>query len=274
MALWIQNLVHLLRSRLLICIILFSMVVQYYAVKLAKSAALYMSLSVQGSGTVIQESESYFVAVVASYFAGTFLAVVYGAWIAPYLHRGPRSALTHMLPISRWAFPAAHALTFLVLLVVQFITLIWALGANVGWETVFSAAFPWKGVLICFALQGISFYVILFGAAASSMVLGSLPTFFLTNMVCTALVFARAAVDFSESDLASRLGNATPMSNLKRLLEMLPPMGDLLKDMRVAFVKQSFPTEHLALWAIWLALFVICFRWRLSYPHKVRSSEG
>ncbi len=273
-ALWAQNFIHLLRSRLLIFIALFSMVVQYYAVKLVKSATVYLSLSVQGNETLIQESESYFVAVIASYFAGTFLAAVYGAWIAPYLHRGSRSALTHMLPISRWAFPAAHALTFGVLLLFQFLTLVWALGANLGWQSVLSSGFPWKGILCCFVLQGLSLYVILFGAAATSMMLGSLPTFFLTNIVCSGLVVARLLVYFSESSFAEKMGNTGPMSNIKWVLEKMPPMGDLLFDLRTAFESQRLPTEHLALWAIWLAAFVVCFRWTLSFPHKVRASEG
>jgi hypothetical protein len=279
-ALWFQNLVHLFRSRLLIFIVLFSVVVQYYAVKLVKSATMYVSFSVQGNTGLVRESESYFVAVIASYFAGTFLAGVYGAWIAPYLHRGPRSALTHMLPVSRWAFPAAHALTFAVLLLVQFATLIWALGANVGWEGVLSSEFPWKGMIFCFLLQSLSFYVILFGAASASMMLGSLPTFFLTNLACSALVALRAVVYFSESPIAGQIGSGAQiqgtgsMLNLKWILQKLPPLGELMVDMRWAFEKQQLPTGNLALWAIWLAAFVIWFRWRLSYPQRVKASEG
>ncbi len=279
-ALWTQNLIHLVRSRLLIFILLFSTAVQYFAVKLVSSVSLYITTSAQMNQSLVKESDSYFVAVVASYFAGTFLAAVYGAWIAPYLHRGSRSALTHMLPISRWAFPAAHALTFGVLLVLQFFTLLWALGANMGWDHVLTSSFPWKGVILCLLLQSLSFYVILFGSAAMSMLIGSLPTFFLANLACSALVAARAIVFFSESRIAGEIGTGTQMSGtgsmntLRTILDVLPPMGGLFIDLRKAFETQSLPTENLALWAIWLAAFVVWFRWRLSYPQKVRSSEG
>jgi hypothetical protein len=273
-ALWLQDLIHLFRSRLLAFIILFSVAVQYFAVKLVKSATLYISFSIQGSSGLIQESESYFVALLASCFAGIFLAAVYGTWIAPYLHRGPRSALTHMLPVSRWYFPAAHALAFAVLLVIQALALVWSLGVNLGWAKVFSADFPLKGIAWGFLLQTLAFYVVLFGTAASSMTLGALPTFFLTYLSCGALTVARALLFFENNPLAEELGATGFVANVRWIISKLPPVGDLLVDMRVAFTKQVLPTQHLALWAIWLVAFVIWFRWRLGSPQKIRSSEG
>lgn len=273
-ALWIQDLLHLVRSRLLAFIVLFSLGVQYGAVKLAKSASLYLTINTMGNVKTIQESESYFVALVASCFAGTFLAAVYGTWIAPYLHRGTRSALTHMLPVSRWYFPVAHAMAFAVLILLQAVVLMWALGVNIGWGHVFSSEFPLKGLAYGFLLQSISFYVILFGTAAASMTLGALPTFFLTYISCGALVMARAVLFFGDNPAAEQLGATGFLVTLRRILDKLPPVGDLFVDLRIAFTKQELPTEHLALWAIWLAAFVIWFRWRLGTPQKIRGSEG
>jgi hypothetical protein len=274
-ALWAQNLIHLVRSRLLIVILFFTVFVQYFAVKLAKGASAYFSYSFQGNTTVLKQSESYFVAVIAGWFAATFLAAVYGAWIAPYLHRGPRSALTHMLPISRWAFPGAHALTFGVLLLLQLVALFWSVGTNFGWNEVFSAAFPFKAVLYCFLLQSLACYTILFGAAAASMMIGSLPTFFLTNLACTVLVAAKGVIFFSENPVLEELGGGTgTISTMRWLLNKLPPFAELVPDLWAAFGKLQLPTERMALWAIWLGAFVVWFRWRLTYPHKVRASEG
>lgn len=274
-ALTLQNLIHLVRSKLLLLVVVFSFGVQYLIVKLVKSATLYFTYSVQQEVHGIGVNETYYVAILASAFTGAFLAVVYGIWVAPFSHRGSRSALTHVLPVSRWAFPAAHALAFSVLILIHGLSLVIALGSNLGWSTIFTSEVPWKGMLLGFFAEVFVFYTVLFGSAVASMTLGAMPAFMMSYFILGFLAAGKAVLFFQNAIPGMADPEAVPTTGgFRWWFEKLPPMGDLPLDLRKTFESGALATEHLALWAIWLAAFVVWFRWKLRFPQRVRSAEA
>ncbi len=256
----VQNFRHVLRTRLLLFLLIFSFLIQYVGVKALHS----VTINYQGIISKFDDKDSLFVALLFQIFTGGFLSAAYGIWIIPYAHQGLRSPLTFSLPISKWLFPVSYALSVLALLLMQHGILLTCYGINFGWGVIFSAKFPWSGFLLGVGLESLAFLACTFGFATAAMALGQVPAFFLG---ATVLFLLQVMGAIFRLDLPS-------LANAQRIYEFLPPVGELVYDLRFGYTKLQWDGGHLLLWAIWLGVFVLLFRYQLRYPAKVRGGES
>ena len=112
------------------------------------------------------------------------------------------------------------------------------------------------------AYETIAFEMCMFAFAFSSMTLGQIPTFLLGATVLFLLQIAGVAV---------KVGIAYEgKETLKWFYEKLPPVGDLVYDLRQNYVTPDWSHPNLLLCAIWLLVFVLLFRYKLRYPTKTK----
>jgi hypothetical protein len=267
-ALLLQNLRHVIRTRLLFFLFLFSFLIQYVGVKLVHSATVYFN----GVISTIDQKDALFVALVFQLFMGTFLAAVYGIWMVPYLHQGPRSSLTFSLPVAKWKFPLGYALCMLALLIFQHLAMLASFGLNYGWAIFSLAKFPWTSLRECLLLETAAFEALTFGFAFCSMILGAVPTFFLGGLVLFLLQVAGVLFRVNVGQYIEG-GGIESYSLAERIYRFLPPVGELVVDLRREFQTPSFQNGHLLLWMAWLLLFMLLFLWKLRYPSSARQSE-
>lgn len=265
-----QNLRHIVRTRLLVFLLLFSFLIQYVGVKILRS----MTINFQGIISTIDSKDALFIGLVFQLFTGAFLAAVYGIWMVPHAHQGQRSQLTFTLPVSKWAFPLAYSLSMLGLLALQHGILFICYWMNFGWETLVATRFPWQSVAICVCFETLAFEMFLFAFAFSSMTLGQIPTFFLGASVFFSLQVAGALFRFSmDKPSVLMTGKFSQLETARSVYQKLPPVGDLIYDLRQNFLKPDWKHPSLMLWAIWLAIFVLLFRYKLRYPSHTKSAE-
>lgn len=190
----------------------------------------------------------------------------------PYAHQGPRSGLTFTLPVSKWLFALTYGLSMLLLLIIQHVVMLCAYGMIFGFSTFLTAKFPWSGFVSCLLLETLAFEVFAFGFALSSMTFGQIPTFFLGSMV---FVFMQLAGAFFNVDLTRYLENPPASIEVARgIYRLLPPLGEIVFDLRHGFSEPSLLVNHSILWAVWLGILVALFRWKLRFPSRQRSAEG
>lgn len=259
-ALIVQNFRHVLRTRLLISFFLFSFFIQYIGVKALTS----MTIQFQGIISKFDNKDSLFVALLFQIFTGGFLSAAYGIWIIPYAHQGLRSPLTFSLPVSKWLFPVSYAISVLSLLIAQHGILLICYGLNFGWSVFADPHFPWSGFLFGAGLECLAFLVCTFAFANASMVLGQVPSFFLGGTILFLLQVAGAILRL---DLPK-------LEQARKFYGLLPPVGELVYDLRASYTKLVWDKHHLLLWAIWLVVFVLLFRFQLRYPAKLRGGES
>lgn len=247
--------IHAVRSRLLLLTVVFALAVQYLGVKLVKTLTVYFTYSFQGMTYGVKESETFVVALVIAYGSSLFLAAVYGAWHLPFSHKGPRAGLTYVLPVSRWLYPLVYSLTFLGMYLIQAAALLLALYTQFG----FGELKP-LSVIAAFGAGFLPALTLVFAMGAGALTFGAITSFLVGSLALFLLSVNRAIL---------YLDNQTPPWWWTKL----PPVGEVLFDMGLAFEGKPLPASHMALWAFWLVLFMIWFRWRLSRPSGWRSSE-
>lgn len=267
LALLSQNLKHILRTRLLFFLFIFSFVIQYFGVRILHSATIQF----QGVISTIDAKDSLFLALVFQIFTGAFLSAVYGIWMVPYAHQGLRSQLTFTLPVSKWAFPLAYAISMLGLLIFQHLILFTCYGMNFGFGFFLAPNFPWAGLFNCLVVETVAFEMCLFAFAVSSMSLGQVPTFFLSSTVLFVLQLTGGILRLNLGSIGMNKSSALEM--IRSIYNWLPPVGELVYDLRNGYLRPDWASRSLALWAIWLAAFVLLFRYKLRYPLKTKIGE-
>lgn len=267
LALLLQNFRHILRTRLLVFLLLFSFLIQFIGVRLLHS----VTLQFQGIISKIDSNDALFLALIFQIFTGAFLSAVYGIWMVPYAHQGLRSHLTFTLPVSKWMFPLCYALSMLGLLVLQHLIMALCFGFNFGFESFLSPKFPWSGLALCILLETLAFEMCMFAFAFSAMSLGQVPTFFLGASILFSLQVAGAVFRFNLERFATQHSGAFGIA--RKVYESLPPVGELVYDLRESYVRPLWSHPHLVLWAMWLGIFMLLFRYQLRYPSKSKSAE-
>ena len=113
--LFLENCRFISRSRMIYLILIFSSMVHYAGMKFLN----HLTLSIQGVISTLGPKEAIYTAFFLQIFTGLSISSVYGIWVAPYIHRGDRSVLTHMLPISKVKFPICYVNCCALLLLVN-----------------------------------------------------------------------------------------------------------------------------------------------------------
>lgn len=263
----VVNGLHLLRARLLVILLVFAFVVQWLGLHFVG----LLNTKLQGVFASVAGNETLFVSLFYQLFTGGSVAAVYGIWMVPYLHLGSRNALTFVLPLPRWAFSLGYGLTMILLIVVLQVVMLLTFGYNLGFSVFSQPEFPWKGLLMCVLLQTLAFETLMFSLALGSMLIGAVPCFFLGN---TLLFVLQVGGGFFRIDLENFTGgNPSWYGTVKAIYDYLPPLGELIFDLRQQFLTPDIKTGHFWLWGVWLAIFVVLFTWRLARPSFGRSSS-
>ena len=250
-----QNFRHLMRSRFLILFYLLSILVQFVVLKVVKSA----TMSVNGSAINIGISGAVTSMLVVQAFIGSYLAALYGIWMAPYIHQGTRSQLVFVLPVSRWLFPIGYVITMGVMVIAQFAAMFAIAGFVLGFEVFSDEVFPWARLLSGLGLELLAFETLMLTLALFSLAFGRIQTF----LIGMFMLFVMQAVGAYYR--SSFFGASEEQGLVYQLIEgcyyLLPQFGEPIWK------------SDLVSWLIWLPIFVGLFRYRIRYPEIGPSSE-
>lgn len=267
-ALVFQNLLHIFRSRLLFLFLLFSAFLHFSGLKIMHK----LTMTIEGVIQVIGPREGIFLSLYFQLFAGIFLAAVYGIWMIPYLHTGQRASLTFTLPVSRWKFAVSYALTFLVLILTEQVIMFGSFAFVFGTEPFFAEKFPWVALLSCILLEILAFEASVFAFALSSLLFGQIPTFFLGMMSFFVLQTLGSLIRVGFDRIAETTGGTWAF--LVGVYRYLPPLGEIIFDLREGFNKAFQTHFHFYLWVAWCLIFMGLFLLKLNFPSHSRSSEA
>jgi len=257
------------RTRFVVVFVFFSILIHCFGLLLPKQAVL----SFQGIVTEVGSRQALFISLYLSFFVVFFLSVVFALWLVPYFHQGERTLLIFVWPVSKWTFPLAYSLQLLSLILVEWAVLLTSFGVFYGSGALFQPRFSWLALFQCFFLQVISSQAILFLLSSFSLWWGPVTT-----------LFASAASFISLQVLATleRMGffaARSPESSLFSIFlhflpQIIPPLGDLVFDLKDTFSKGSLPSGNVALWFAWGLVGSALFRWTLSRPRQNFISQG
>ena len=75
-------------------------------------------------------------------------------------------------------------------------------------------------------------------------------------------------------DFSQFMAEPPPALNSARsIYQFLPPLGEMVFDLRHGFKEPHLVLNHTVLWAVWFGIFVCLFRWKIRMPAKYRSAE-
>src|SRR5205814_391096 len=132
-----------------------------------------------------------------------------------------------------------------------------------------SAKFPWAGLLNCMYVETLAFEMCLFAFAVSSMTLGQVPTFFLSTTVLFILQITGGVLRVNLGGMGVKDWSA--LETVRSVYAWLPPVGELVYDLRSGYLRPEWLSRSVALWAIWLIAFVLLFRFMLRYPLRTKT---
>lgn len=255
-----ESIRFIVRSRLLFLLIIFSCFLHYVGLSVTKHA----TVSVQGFISNLGPRQGMFVSMFLSLFMGTFLSAIYGIWMIPYFHQGERSLLTFVLPISKWLYPLVYGLSFLLLMLIEFVILVGSFGFVFGWDALTDPRFSWIALLTCGAvcLLAVETFLFLFGTL--SLVLGHIMTLFVAAGAFISLQIAGSLFHSGLDQYANDVGGN--LLSFYKIYKFLPPLGELIFSLKQTFSEGTVPTVHLMMWGVWLVLGVVFFRAAIRRP--------
>lgn len=262
-----SNFIHTIRSKMFIWMVVFSFLIQVIGLKIMGK----MTLSVQGMVSVIGNREAVFISLFFQLFIGFFISAIYGIWMAPYPHQGQRSMLTYMLPISKWSFPLSYLVTFLFLMLIQYGIQIFALGYVFGGEIFKTENILWGRVFIILSLELLAFLTCMMGFSFSSLTFGQITTFFIGVFYVFIAQVSGTLLRFMDRIPGVELN--TQMSKFETFYRLLPPVGELVFDVKSIFSGKFENQNTIFIWGVWLIIFTCLFRWKIRYPVYSRTSE-
>ena len=263
MKFWIllrETLRYIVRSRLLFLLLVFSFLLHYVGLSFMKQA----TVSIQGFVSSIGPREGMFVSVYLSLFMGLFLSAIYGIWMVPYLHQGERSLLTFVLPVSKWLYPAVYFLSFLILILLEFGILLGSFTWIFGKEALLTPRFSWGALGTCLLIETLAFEFLLFFFSILSMSVGHVMTLFFAAGGFIFLQVIGTLFRFGFDQFAQEAGGNWLIA--LRIYSYLPPLGELIFNLKQTFSQGGFPTGHLILWSVWFLLGFLFFRFLLRVP--------
>lgn len=244
------HLLQVWRSRLLLLWLFFSFFAQYGTAKMLSAA----KIQYQQAQVIMDLSQIVTALLLTNFFSGMVLAAVFGIWTVPYLHEESRAQLTFSLPFSKWIFPAVYATSFFLLFLTQLAALLLSLGFQFGFSAWLDPLFPWQTFAVASLISLLALEAVVFFLAVSSMAFGKAgaviggATLFLILMVSAAFFQAGVGKDGAWYQLYS----------------VLPPLGEVLFDMKRGSLSESPTPYHLLLWVLWGGLLSALMRLRLS----------
>lgn len=265
-ALFLYNLKHIFRSRLLYLFFVFSTFLHFFGLKILHK----LTVVVQGVFQVIGPREGIFFSLYFELFIGVFLATVYGIWLVPHLHTGQRMPLTFSLPVSKWKYAVGYFLSFLVLILIEQVIFFASFGSVYGFQAYGDPKFPWQGLISCTLLEVMAFETSMFGFALASAQFGQVATFFLGTLGFFTLQTTGSLLRLGLERYSETMGET--LESIQRVYRLFPPIGELIFDLKQGFEKSFESYEHFYAWAVWFVILVCLFRLKLSFPSNKRTS--
>lgn len=268
LALFQENCRYVFRSKMVILIILFSALVHVSGLKLIN----HLTVSVQEVVTVMGPKEAVRIAFFLQLFTALSVASVYGVWMAPYAHRGDRSLLTHVLPVSKATFPICYALCCGLLLVLNQLVLLGSLAWVMGTSALSAATFPWESAIKTFLFQTLCLEVLMLSLALSSLWLGQITTVFLGAGSLFVMQILGTLARFFQQDPSFSILSAKGL--VVFVYKNLPPVGDFIFDFYSLSKGGEIALRNIISWLVWLGIISLIFWAKIRYPSQVRSTEN
>jgi hypothetical protein len=247
---------HIWHSKILFSVLLISIFIHYSALSLLRSS----SVTVQGVVSTIGARQGFYISVFLDLFCGFFLSAAFGIWLMTYFYEKTRASLYFVLPISKWIHVASHAIIFVLLVFFQKIV------SLILYLSIFkNEAFTFLGsnlsvFLISHLFELLVFLTMSFVLALGSLVLGPVVTFFAAGIY---FFVSQIFGIFFKFNWSALLNTQTPkVDGIKSLYDVLPPVGNIIFDLRVLMGGEN--TTAWGLWAVWLAIFVSCFYFKIK----------
>lgn len=238
------------RSRLLILWVLFSFIVQYATVAIMQNATFTSNEVKHG----FELRQVVIVLLYVQFFTGTVLSTVYGIWVLPYLHEEPRTALTYVLPITKWVFPAVYAVSFAGLVLLQLVGWFLSIAIRYGFGAFADPTFPWVEVGSGVLLVLVALTTISFALSVVSMLFGKIAAFIGGSFVAFVLY---VSAGFFQANMGAE-------SLWRKIYAFMPPLGEVIFDLQRGYVWEGTQLFHFGLWIGWLLLLASLFRLRLN----------
>lgn len=252
---------YVIRARLPLLLLVFSVLLHYTGLSIVRQT----TVATQGFISTVGPREGMFVSIYLSLFMGVFLAAIYGIWMLPFFHQGERSLLTFVIPVSKWFYPICYALTFLGLIMLEFCILFGSFAWVFGKQALFQSWFSWRAVFTCLFIQVLAVETLVFFFGFLSIALGHIMTLFLMAGSFIVLQVAGTLFRFGLDHFAEEMGGNLLMSY--KIYQWLPPLGELIFNLKQTFSQGGVPTQHLFLWGFWLVVSLGLFRLVIRRPH-------
>jgi len=258
-----QTLLHLVRSKLVLLWLIFSFIVQFFSLEILGS----ISVSVNRVMTVLGVAETVGIAFLIELVTFIFLVVLYAIAIVPYLHRGSRVQLVFALPINRWHFPAVYTLILGGLMLLQFLTMLLALGLALDFSVFSDEIFPWRALLGAAVVQFLVSVLLMFYFSLGALFWGKIQAVLLGGIGIFVLLIMRF---ITHSDFFLQGEGKTWM---KTIYHALPPFGDLVHHLKAQFDSPLVTDPAHLKWVVWIAIGVVVFHYKLGRPELTKSAE-
>lgn len=266
-ALWRHFLIHLFRTRIFYLCLGLSFLTFFSTLKLADAVIV----RVQDVERMVTGENVLMALFFIGLSLGGFVAMIYGAWIAPYLHQGPRVFLSFGLPVAKWKVPIAYGLTFLVLIALQNTIMFTLHGFIYGYESYADTGFPFQGVLMAQVFQILSLEVTMFLFATLSLFFGRITATFLG---ATLFGVAQVCGFVFATDMGAEIqGNSVTLTVVRRLYELLPAWDSVFVRMTQQLKQPYLPDPDLISWIVWLVLLGALFVLGLRFPLLTKGTD-
>ncbi len=261
-------LIHIGRSKLLFVVSMFSLLLEYFGLKIIH----FGTHAFNGILTEVGSKQGLFAMCFLMLFNGAFLAAACGIWLVPYLHQGNRAQLIFTLPVAKWKYPVAYAFSMLTLFVLQQVLSLGCYIVVFGPKVIWGESFRWFFVLESSINYILAFESLTFAFAVSSLVFGQVIAFLLGT---ASILFLQVGAIFYHVEWEKFVEIQSPIFHWGRwLYTKLPPVGELIFDLRKSMKNDLFDFHNFGLWIVWLLLFAILFWVKLQFPSISKTAEN
>ncbi|MCB9253488.1 MAG: hypothetical protein H6617_02275 [Bdellovibrionaceae bacterium] len=265
-ALWRHFLIHLFRTRLFYLCMGLSFFAFFIPLKLADAITIH----VQEMEQAITGENIFLILFFVAMSLGGFISMVYGVWVVPYLHQGPRVFLSFGLPVAKWKVPIAYALTFLCLIALQNTIMFTLHGFMFGYEA-YQDGFPLKGLLMVQLFQILSLEVTMFLFATLALFFGRIAATVLGTAIFS---IAQVCGFIFATDLGAEIqSKSAGLTLVRHIYEILPPWDKVLVRITQQLKEANIPDPQLIPWGIWLVLLGAAFVVGLRFPLLTKGTD-
>lgn len=259
---------HVVRSKLLVTLGLASFFLPYGWFELAQS----INIQLQGKTLNLDGEQVLLGGLFLTLFISGFLAASYGMWIMPNLHSGRRGQIIYVLPIRKWIFPLCYAAVLFLMLVCQQAMMLAALRISYGTQFWLESGFFFNKYVPCLVLISMAYVAVSFYFGLLAFNFSPMSTFFLG---AGTLFFLQGWGMLFEIHSTLSLAEYFPsIDKFASVYAYLPPMGDLVLDIRKTVRFSGWGYGHFKGMAFWLVVAWVLVAVRVWFPPKNMRQEN